>query len=170
MSTSAPNFFQTIEDEAVKIVDDLLGKAAPEIKSIESNISKFGNVVVNEYKKLAANSEVALAAEWFVGIAEGIDPALTPLISGIELEFPKIVNIATGVLGEVAKPLGQQLGDGLTAIAATKAANSVLGSNILGGLNAAIQNYVITNNATTVLPASDAQLITAAQVVHLQAS
>jgi hypothetical protein len=168
MTTTNENFFQKIEDEAVKIVDDIFGKAEGAIIPIEQSISKFGNAVVNGYKTLAANPEVATLAGWFVTIAEGIDPALTPIISGIELAFPKIVNIATGVLGEINKPVKEQLSDGLTAIENTKALNTTLGANILGGINAAVQAYVVTNNATSMAPVSDSQLIVAAHIVHAQ--
>ena len=100
MSATNESFFQKIEDEAVKIVNDLFGSGG-EVATIESSIAKFGNAVVNEYKSLSTDPKVIATADFFVKIAEGIDPALTPLISGIELAFPKIVNVATGVLSEV---------------------------------------------------------------------
>lgn len=132
-TTTPPSFFQAIEGEAVKIVDALFGsKIEGEIVSIESNISKFGNAVVNEFKIIAANPTVDLAAEWFVNIAEGIDPALTPLISGIELEFPKILNFVTGALGEINKPLGQQTSDGLTKLQTLKGINGTIYAGALG--------------------------------------
>lgn len=169
MSTQNENFFQKIEDEAVVIVDALFGKKAEGvIVSIEANISKFGNAVVNEFKALEANPTIDLAAEWFVKIAEGIDPGLTPLISGIELEFPKIINFVTGVLGEVAKPVNAQLSDGLNALQTVKAINGTVYAGALGTINAAVQEYVISNNATTVQPATASQLLTSAVIVHAQ--
>jgi hypothetical protein len=168
MTQTNENFFQKIEDEAVKIVEGIFGKVENTVIPIEQSISKFGNSVVNEFKTLSVNPEVATMADWFVKIAEGIDPALTPIISGIELAFPKIVNIATGILGEINKPVKDQLSDGLTAIENTKAANSTLGANILGGINAAVQAYAISNNATSMTPVSDSQLIVAAHIVHAQ--
>lgn len=167
---SIENFFENLFEGAITDVKKLLGEGETEVLTIEHKISIFGNSVVNEYRKIAANPEVATLADWFVKIAEGIDPALTPLISGIELQFPKIVNIATGVLGEIDKPIGEQLGDGLAKIESTKVASEVLGSNVLGGINAAVQDFVISNNATSVQPATPAQLITASQVVHAQAA
>lgn len=161
------SFFLVALASAVSFVENLF-KENGAVSNVEHSIAKFGDAVVNEYKVLAGNPTIVLAADWFVKIAEGIDPALTPLISGIELEFPKIVSIATGVVAEVSKPESQQLVDGLSAIAKTKAANSVLGSNILGGIAAAVNAYVVSNNATELPPVTDAQLITAAQLVHAQ--
>lgn len=165
-----PNFFENAFEAAKTFVEKLFGEAEKEIIPIEQSIAKFGNAVINEYKSLAANPEVQLLAGWFVKIAEGIDPALTPIISGIELEFPKIVSVATGVIDETGKPVEQQLGDGLTALGKIKALNTTLGANVLGGINAAVQAYVINNNATDVAPATDSQLIVAAHIVHAQAA
>jgi hypothetical protein len=169
MSTTNENFFQKIEDDAVKIVHDLFGSGG-EVATIESSIAKFGNAVVNEYKKLSSDPKVIATADFFVGIAESIDPGLTKLISGIELAFPKIVNVATGVLGEVNKPVPEQLTDGVAAIANIKAANSTIGSNVLGGIASAVSAFVFSNNATELNPATDSQIITAQQVVHQQAA
>jgi hypothetical protein len=172
-TTNTPeNFFEKIFEGAVSDVEKLFGssEAGTAIITIEHKISLFGNDAVNEYLKLSGNPEIKLAAQWFINIAEGIDPALVPFISGIELEFPKIVNTATGVLGEINKPESQQLADGLTAITNIHAVSSVLGSNVKGGINAAIQKFVVSNNATKVQPATDAQLIVSSQIVHAQAS
>lgn len=172
MTTTAVtgNFFETLFEGAIEDIEKIFKDGNAVIISTEHQIALFGNAVVNEFKSLEGNPTIILAADFFVKIAEGIDPGLTPLISGIELEFPKIVNIATGVLGEVQKPESEQLSDALTAISATKAANSVLGSNILGGISAAVSAYVATNNATSVTVPTDAQLISGAQVIHVQAA
>ena len=167
MSATNESFFQKIEDEAVKIVNDLFGSGG-EVATIESSIAKFGNAVVNEYKSLSTDPKVIATADFFVKIAEGIDPALTPLISGIELAFPKIVNVATGVLSEVDKPIPQQLSDGVTALGTIKGLNATLGANTLGGIASAVSAYVFDNNATTLTAATPSQIITAQQIVHAQ--
>jgi len=165
-TTSQPeNFFQKIEDEAVKIVDGIFGENG-ELKTIEQSIGKFSDAVVNEFKSLEGNPE----ADFFVKIAEGIDPALTPLISGIELAFPKILNIATNVSAEVDKPVVQQIQDAKTAINSQKAANVTLGSNTLGGIASAVSAFVFDNNATSLNAVTPSQLITAQQVIHSQAA
>jgi hypothetical protein len=169
-TTSQPeNFFQKIEDEAVKIVDGIFGENG-ELKTIEQSIGKFSDAVVNEFKSLEGNPEVVSTADFFVKIAEGIDPALTPLISGIELAFPKILNIATNVSAEVDKPVVQQIQDAKTAINSQKAANVTLGSNTLGGIASAVSAFVFDNNATSLNAVTPSQLITAQQVIHSQAA
>lgn len=167
-TSDSENFFEKALDSAVAFVEKLFKGAKSDVASIEASIAKFGNSVVNEYKTLAANPTIELAAEWFIKIAEAIDPDLVPLISGIELEFPKLVSIATGVLTEIEKPIGEQLADGLAALEKITGLNVILGANAKGGISAAVQNYVLTNNATTLTVATPAQLITAAQVVHQQ--
>jgi len=167
---SSGNFFEDAFESAKAWVEEELGIAESKIVPIEQSIAKYGNAVVNEFKILEANPKIQLLADWFVKIAEAIDPGLTPLIQGIELEFPKIVSIATGVVGEVSKPIEEQLGDGLTALTNITAANSTIGSSIKGGISAAIQAFAINNNPETVAPATDSQLIVAAHLVHSQAS
>lgn len=169
MQNTTQNFFEKIEYESVLIVNDIFGSSG-EVATIESSIAKFSDAVVNGFKAISANPTVINTAEFFVTIAESIDPALTPLISGIELAFPKIVNIATGITEEVSKTVPVQLADGLAKISAIKATNSVIGSGVLGNIASAVSAYVFSNNATTLSPVTDSQIITAQQVVHTQAA
>lgn len=169
-TTTSNNFFESLFNSAKTWLESFFSKAENAVAPIEKSIADFGNAVVNEYKALASNPTVELAADWFIKIAENIDPALTPLISGIELEFPKLVTVVTKGITEIEKPLNQQLGDGLTALSTVKGINGTLYANALGGISAAVQNYVITNNATTVGVVPASQLITAAQIVHQTAA
>lgn len=164
--TTTPSFFTKALSSAIAWLKKEFGTAEKTVQSIEYSIAKFADAVVNEYKVLAANPEIKLLADWFIKIAEDIDPALTPLISGIELVFPKIVSISTGVVAETQKPIEQQLGDGLTALENLKGIKGTYYANVLGGINTEVQNYVISNNATELPAVTDAQLITTAQAIH----
>lgn len=164
------NFFEKAFESAITFVEKEFGGVEKKVVSIEGSIAKFGNAVVNEYKVIAANPEVQLLAGWFVKIAESIDPALTPLISGIELQFPKIVTMVTNVTSEVEKPIEQQLGDGLTALEKVKGIDGTVYAGALGTINASVQNYIVTNNATAVAQATPSQLLATAYVVHEQAA
>jgi hypothetical protein len=157
MSTTE-SFFQKVWDTVVSIFKH----ATP----IEQSIAKFANAVTNKIKSLQSNETVQFLESGLITIAESIDPALTPMISGLELELPKILNVVTNVTGEISKPVNEQVDDAVTAITNIKGINSTIYAGILGAIAPAITNFVNTNNGIVVDPA---QLIIAQQVVHTQA-
>ncbi|MFI5157690.1 MAG: hypothetical protein ACHQF4_02430 [Sphingobacteriales bacterium] len=154
MSTT-PSFFVKIENEIVSLFH--------KEETIAQKIATFANNLVNELKGLQANKTVQFLESGIVAVAESVDPALTPLISGIELELPKIVTLVSNgaaILNDTAQGQVNTLAEYLEKL---KGINGTVYAGILATLSAAIQAF-ITNNAG--IAATDSQLIVAGQAVH----
>jgi hypothetical protein len=125
-------------------------------------IADFANKLVDEIKGLEANPTVQAIGSAAISIAEGIDPALTPLINGLELELPKIFTAIGNVDTEVNKTEDEQLKDFLAYLGTIKGLPTIYAGQ-LATLSAAIQAFLANNSGVANTPA---QLITASQVVH----
>lgn len=132
-------------------------------ETIEQKIAAFADAVINKVKTLQASETVQFLENGIVSLAESIDPALTPMISGIELELPKILNVATGITDEISKPVADQVADAVTKLQTIKGINGTAYAGLLGTANAMVQNYVTSNNG---IVATAAQLLAAGQAVH----
>lgn len=113
---------------------------AKQLPTIENKILDFADTVTNDIKVIS-ESDLPKYLEGLATVAEAVDPALTPLISGLELYIPKAVGLITGVLGDISAAI--------KALQAVKPVDSVVYAGNLGTLKAAISNYVLSNNAVT---------------------
>lgn len=162
-NTTPVNFFTRIWDSIV----DFFSKELP---SIEQSVAKFGNALTNQIKAIENNTDLQAVLTGIATLAEAIDPALVPMVQGLELEVPKILNLVTGVVdtvdAEVLKPLSQQVIDALTKLKIIKASPSTgaaIYAGAVGTISTAIQHYITTNNGILATPS---QLITSAQAAH----
>src|ERR1700753_2805455 len=155
-ASAAPqeNFFEKVWDE----IENLFKKAT----TIEQDIATFANNVVNKLVALQGNQTVQFLESDLVTIAESINPALTPMISGIELELPKILTIIKGGVAEASKTDSEQLNDFITYIETLKGITGTVYAGLLGTLNAAVQNYITSNAGIVVAPS---KLLATGQVV-----
>lgn len=163
VASTTENFFQKIEDWVVNLFKK-------EIPSIEQKIAQFGNVVTNEIKAIESNADVQKVLNALPALAEAIDPALVPMIQGLELEIPKILNFVTGVItdidNEIVKPVEQQVVDALTKLKIIKASPSTgeaIYTGAMGTISTAVQHYVTTNNG---ILATTSQLLISSQGAH----
>jgi hypothetical protein len=161
---------QTNENFFQRLWNGFLNLFTNEVPAIEHKIAKFADTVTNDLKAALDNPAVQAVLSTLESIAETIDPQLTPMIQGLNLEIPKILNFVTGVTSvidaEAAKPVEQQILDALEKLKIIKADTSTgaaVYAGILGTISTAIQHYVTQNNGILATPA---QLITSAQAVH----
>lgn len=142
--------FGFVEDEAGKLSKD---------------IALLGNEIANELKNgnLVKVIEGALPA-----IAGAINPALVPLVSGLELQLPKLIDKITGVAQavgtEITRTPAQQADDLAKYLEGLKGVSNTGFANAVGGINAIVQEYATENTGTIV--AEPAHLIASAQVIH----
>lgn len=148
-------FFQKVLDAFVSIFK--------KAKTIEQKIAEFADKLVNGVKTFQANPTVQFFESGIVKIAESVDPALIPLISGIELALPKILSVIQTGTDEINKPEQEQLNDFVAYLQKIKGINGTVYAGLLATLNAAIQKYITDNNG---IIATDAQVITAGQAAH----
>lgn len=141
------------------------GFAETELGKLSKDIATLGNVVANELKN---GKYVQLIEGGILSIATGINPALGALVSGIELQLPKIVDkvtgTATGVNAEVTKTPIEQADDLAKYLEGIKSVSKTGFANTIGGINAMVQEYATMNTGTIV--AEPAHLIASAQVIH----
>lgn len=150
--------------------------AAKNAPTIETKIVQFADAVTDKLKDIASSDLAKFLGSGIVELAEAIDPALIPLISGIENYLPKLIGLITGVRlivdEEGAKTITEQLQDAVTALQNIKTDDEVVYAGNLATINAGISNYVISNNAVELgigVPAP-AQLLAAGQVIHAHGS
>lgn len=164
-TTTSPNFFQKCLAWVENIFDE-----AP---TIERSIAKFADEVTNKIKVLEPTAEAigTFLENELVPIAEAIDPALTPMISGLELALPKTINTVSNVVGAIsniaAEPESEQVAQGLSAIQNLKGVDGTIYGNVLGAISTSIANFVTTNNG---IVATTADLISTQQAVHSQSA
>lgn len=175
MSTATSlNFFQKV----LAWVENIF----TEIPTIEQYIATFADQVANKLKTLEPTIEAIanFLENDLVPIAETIYPALTPMISGLQLEIPKIIkavvntgNIATSIAGEAIKPEAQQVADALSALQASKLASGTISTvqaayaGAVTTLATAISGFVTSNNS---IVATAADLLSTQVAVHAKAA
>jgi hypothetical protein len=132
---------------------------AKQLPTIENKILDFADTVTNDIKAIS-ESDLPKYLETLATVAESIDPALTPLISGLELYIPKAVGLITGVLGDISAAI--------KALQSVKSVDAVVYAGNLGTLKAAISNFVLSNNAvsTGVLAPPAGNLIAVSLATH----
>lgn len=166
-NTTAPeNFFQKIEDFFINLFKK-------EVPVIEQSIAKFADAVTNNLKTVVDSDGFNKVLNGLEAAAETVDPALTPMIQGLNLEIPKILNLVTGVTAaidaEVQKPIEEQALDALKKLKIIKADTSTgqaVYAGAQGTISAAVQHYITSNNSILATPA---QLITSGQAAHATA-
>lgn len=131
-----------------------------QLVTIEQHIATFVDKTVNFLK---TDPTAVFIENGLVTIAETVNPALTPMIQGLELEIPKILHLVSNGELEAAKPIGQQAEDLLAYLSKLKNGSSSVYAGILATINAAIQYYVTSNNG---IVSSPAQLLATGQVNH----
>jgi hypothetical protein len=159
---STESFFQ----KALNALLSIFKNAPDEIKTIEDAIVAFADKVTNVIKN---NPSAVATLESLAAIAEGIFPALVPLVNGLELEIPNLMKIISNGAIELSEPLAKQEADFLTWLASVKAGNPVIYAGIPTSINAAIQAY-ITNNSGTILTPTPTQLLASSIAVHANAA
>ena len=150
----------------------LIGEAKA-LPTIEQSIANFADKVANDIKKFTAPGSVGdYLLTGLTEVAKIIDPALVPLIAGIENYIPKVIALITGVgsaVGvEAGKTVEQQLEEGIAALENIKGIDGTVYAGLLATIQASLANYVHTNNAVAIgsvaPPAS--QLLAIGQAVH----
>lgn len=167
MTTAATNphpsetFFAKVWD----FFKGLFDKAETEAQILSKDIAKYGNVIANELKngKLVPLLEGALQTT-----ATAINPALGSLVSGLELQLPKLIDKITGVAAaagvETTKTPAEQEADLATYLQGLKGISGTAYANAIGGISAVVQEYATMNTGTIV--ADPAHLIVSSQVIH----
>lgn len=148
------NFFQ-------KIWAWLTGEVS-KAQTIEQSIAKFATKVVDELK---TNPEVILVEDGLIAVATAVDPALVPMIKGLELELPNILTIISNGAVELAKPLPYQAKDVLAWLNKVEGNSKSVFAGILAAINGAVQYFTTSNNG---IEATPGQLIATGQVMHAQ--
>lgn len=143
-----------------------------QIPTIEQHIVQFADKVTDELKIIASSDVAKFIESGILAIAQAIDPSLVPLIAGIENYIPKLIGLVTGIKliidQEGAKPIVEQLQDGINALQSGKSEDTIVYAGNLGTISAALSNYVISNNAMELgidVP-EPAQLLSAGQAIH----
>lgn len=145
------------------------------IPSIEKTITTFADKVTNDLKVLTGSDLFKYLEEGIIDVAKVIDPALVPLIAGIENYIPKAIALIGGIDStidtEAGKTVQQQASDALQAIQSLKGVDVVVYSGKVGTLATCISNYVLTNNAveTGVIAPPAGTLLSVQQVIHAAA-
>lgn len=145
------------------------GFAEDEAGKLSKDIATLGNQIANELKN---GKLVPLLEGSIQTIAQAINPALGALVSGLELQLPKIVDkvtgVATAVGAEVTKAPAEQADDLDKYLTGLKSISGTAYANAIGGLNAVVQEYATMNTGTIV--AEPAHLIASAQIIHADAA
>jgi len=145
------------------------------IPTIEKKIVTFADKVTNDLKKIEGSDLFKYLEVGILEAAKIIDPALVPLIAGIENYIPKVIALISGVDdaidAEASKTIEQQAADGLKKIQSLTGIDAVVYAGKIGTLATCISNYVLTNNAveTGVIAPSAGTLLSVQQVVHASA-
>lgn len=141
------------------------GFAETEAGKLSKDIAVFGDKVANELK----NGNLVHLLEGGINIiATGINPALGALVSGFELQLPKIVDRVTGVATDInaettRTPL-EQSDDLAKYLSGLKGLSGTAFANTVAGLNAIAQEYATMNTGTIV--AKPVELIASAHIIH----
>lgn len=146
---------QTFVGKLIAAVVGIFHKAAPIVDEITNIADKF----INELKVL----EESQAGQFIESTIETIVPASTGLINGIKLWLPEIAGIITAGKVEEGKSDEQKLKDLVNYLSGLKTADPVLYAGALNTLNAAVQQYLATNQGV-ILPVP--QSLAIAPVVH----
>lgn len=148
-----------------------LTNEAKNVPTIEHSIVTFADTVTNDLKTMESSKVAQYIETGLVAVAQAIDPALVPLIQGIENYIPKLIALvadADSVIdAEASKTLNQQATDGLAAIQGLKETDAAVYAGNLATVQLGISNYVTSNNIDTLGEAPAlSSLISVGQAIH----